>query len=185
MLRLTRPSTDDLEQVLEEQRGEQPTYAPVGGTIRDEFPAGYRVDRQSAVLGQGDETWAKAVGALKDWGPQRGSGLTVLADGSIAEGTNVVVVAPLPLGFALAACRVVAVVDEPDRWGFAYGTLPVHPEEGEEYFGVRRDEGVVSFEIVAFSKPRDPLARLGAPVARRVQVRATRRYLEAMQAAVR
>ena len=36
------------------------------------------------------------------------------------------------LGPVRAPCRVVYVVDEPDRRGFAYGTLPGHPEiDGE------------------------------------------------------
>jgi uncharacterized protein (UPF0548 family) len=33
-------------------------------------------------------------------------------------------------------CRVVYVVDEPRRAGFAYGTLPGHPEIGGERVGV-------------------------------------------------
>ena len=81
----------------------------------------------------------------------------------------------------LAACRIVAVVDEPDRYGFAYGTLPAHPEEGEELFLVTRaDDGTVRFEITVFSRPHDLLTRLGGPIARRVQQHASRRYLEGM-----
>ena len=38
-------------------------------------------------------------------------------------------------------CRVASVVDEPNRFGFAYGTLPIHPEQGEQSFIVERDEG--------------------------------------------
>ena len=34
--------------------------------------------------------------------------------------------------------QIVAVVDEPDRRGFAYGTLPGHPVSGEEAFVVHR-----------------------------------------------
>ena len=37
-------------------------------------------------------------------------------------------------------CRVVYVIDEPSRRGFAYGTLPGHPESGEEAFIVEIDE---------------------------------------------
>ena len=78
--------------------------------------------------------------------------------------------------------RVVAVVDRPDRCGFAYGTLPGHPEQGEESFVCDLDaDGSVRFHIRAFSRPHDPLARLGAPVSRHVQVRTTRAYLRAMK----
>ena len=81
-----------------------------------------------------------------------------------------------------APCRIVGVIDEPNRWGFAYGTLPGHPEQGEESFHVRRTAGgEVSFEIVAFSRPAALLARLGSPVARIVQARVTRAYLEGVR----
>eukprot|EP00913_Durusdinium_trenchii_P005672 g5290.t1 len=40
--------------------------------------------------------------------------------------------------WSLHACRIVEVVDEADRRGFAYGTLPAHGETGEECFLVER-----------------------------------------------
>jgi uncharacterized protein (UPF0548 family) len=94
--------------------------------------------------------------------------------------------APLPLmGFIDVVCRVVEVTDRTDRWGFAYGTLPVHPEVGEESFTVMRGpDNTVTFDIVAVSRPRHVLARTFPPVARRLQHIATTRYLEAMQSAV-
>ena len=100
-------------------------------------------------------------------------------------GLVVAMAAPLPMGWIDVVCRVVAVVDEPDRFGFTYGTLPVHPEQGEESFTVTRsDDGSITFEIVAVSRPRQPLARAFAPVARRLQAAATKGYLQAMQSEV-
>lgn len=53
-----------------------------------------------------------------------------------------------------AAVRVVYVVDEPNRKGFAYGTLAQHPESGEESFIVdRTDDGSVWLTITSFSRP--------------------------------
>ncbi len=67
--------------------------------------------------------------------------------------------APLPVGFIEVVCRVVDVVDQPDRCGFVYGTLPNHPEQGEESFIASRSaNGVLTFEIVAVSRPRQILA---------------------------
>jgi uncharacterized protein (UPF0548 family) len=59
------------------------------------------------------------------------------------------------LGIAVTApVRVVYVVDEPTRRGFAYGTLDGHPESGEESFVVdRTDDGSVWITITAFSRP--------------------------------
>ncbi len=112
-----------------------------------------------------------------------GRGLMVAADGGIEAGTNVALVAPLPIGWVDATCRIVTVVNEPDTFGFAYGTLSVHPERGEESFVVRRSAGVVQFEVVAVSRPAHPVARLAPAIARRLQDRAVGRYLAAMQAA--
>lgn len=78
-------------------------------------------------------------------------------------------------------CRVVRLVDEASVRGFAYGTLPGHPEQGEESFMVRRDEeGGVTLQIVAFSRPGRWWSRLGAPLAAAVQRRVTDRYLNAL-----
>ena len=70
------------------------------------------------------------------WGMQRGSGLRVQPSSELVTAGTVVVV---KIGFLKAPCRVVYVVDEPHVRGFAYGTLPGHPESGEERFVVRHD----------------------------------------------
>ena len=75
-------------------------------------------------------------------------------------------------------------MDEPDRYGFAYGTLPGHPERGEEAFVVERDKTGAVFKIIVFSRPAELLARLGGPVTRRIQRTATKRYLDGLAAFV-
>jgi uncharacterized protein (UPF0548 family) len=79
-----------------------------------------------------------------------------------------------------AVCRVVYVVDEPDRVGFAYGTLPGHPESGEESFILERLDGVTRFSVRAFSRPATQLARFGGPVTSLAQRIMTARYLVAV-----
>lgn len=78
--------------------------------------------------------------------------------------------------YSLNACRIVYVVDEEDpvkRFGFAYGTLAEHAESGEERFAVEWDRGedTVWYDILAFSRPRNLLARLGYPLSRLLQKR--------------
>lgn len=81
-----------------------------------------------------------------------------------------------------APCEVVAIVDEPRRRGFVYGTLPGHPARGEEAFTVVHEPNDrVVLHIVAFSKPANLFFALGAPVSRLVQGFVTRRYLRALQ----
>ena len=60
------------------------------------------------------------------------------------------------------------------KFGFAYGTLPEHAESGEERFLIEWDragDGGVWYDILAFSRPRQFLARLGHPWVRRLQKR--------------
>lgn len=121
-----------------------------------------------------------AAADLLGWRVHERAGLAVRASGPAAMG----VVVEMRLGIAAAAvripCRVVAVVEEPERRGFSYGTLPGHPECGEEEFLLERlADGSLQFTVSAFSRPATRLARLGGPVTRAVQRTMTRRYLEA------
>lgn len=158
------------------------TYAKVGYTRGDSPPSGYAELRRRAEIGTGVERFDQAWRILFGWGMHRNAGLRVrTSDGQVAEGT----VAVLRLGVGIAGVsapvRVVYVVDEARRKGFAYGTLPGHPESGEESFMVElHDDDAVTFTITAFSRPATRLARLGAPISRAVQSWVTSRYLRAV-----
>ena len=89
----------------------------------------------------------------------------------------------------LNACRIVCLIDEAgavETYGFAYGTLPDHAEQGEERFTVLWDhaDDSVRYEQFAFSRPSRLLTQLNYPLARTVQKRFARDALEAMQRAV-
>jgi len=159
----------------------------LGSTLDgEEPPPGYRRLRAARVVGHGRDHFEAAVAALDDWQVQRRSGAVVRADGgSLTAGTVAVVRLGLPvLGFVGvdAPVRIVGVVEEDQRRGFAYGTLPGHPEEGEEAFVVSiADDGVVRFTVDAFSRPASRLARLGGPLTSMAQEVMTRRYLAALE----
>ena len=77
--------------------------------------------------------------------------------------------------------RVVYIVDEPTRRGYAYGTLPGHPESGEEAFIVEHlDDGSVWLTIRAFSRPAHPALWIVYPVLRLFQAIFTSRYEHAL-----
>ena len=83
------------------------------------------------------------------------------------------------------ACQIIYVVDESgpiSRFGFAYGTLPDHAAIGEERFLIEwnQEDNSVWFDILAFSKPRHFLVRLGYPVVRLTQKRFGRESTNAM-----
>jgi uncharacterized protein (UPF0548 family) len=161
------------------------TYTSVGCSLSAETPPDLRRRRWSTALASPDAL-SRARSALEDWQVHRGAGLVVEADGPLTVGTNVAMGAPLPVGWIDVTCRIVAVVDEPDRFGFAYGTLPNHPEVGEESFTVARQPagGPVEFVVESVSRPAHPLARLAPPITERLQASATARYLDAMQQVV-
>lgn len=184
-IRLTRPSQEALASLAQAATSDSLTYGPVGISTMAEPPAGYRRARWSASLGNGEHAFDRAVRALQHWKVHDGAGLAVHAAGPPEVGSVVAMAAPLPIGWIDVVCRVVDVVDEPDRFGFTYGTLPVHPEQGEESFTViRLPDGSTEFQIVSASRPRHILARAVPPVARGLQSAATNRYLAAMRSSI-
>jgi uncharacterized protein (UPF0548 family) len=73
------------------------------------------------------------------------------------------------------------VLDEPDRQGFGYGTLPGHPESGEESFVVRRDGDRVTLTVGAYSRPGLLVTRLAGSAGRLGQRLMVRRYAAALR----
>jgi uncharacterized protein (UPF0548 family) len=74
--------------------------------------------------------------------------------------------------------RVVYVVDEPDRRGAAFGSLPGHPLAGEELFVVeRREDDSVWLTVRIFSRPSGGFWSVVRPALRLVQFFLVRRYL--------
>lgn len=159
----------------------QPLTYDDPGVTRDGTDTGELGLDRRVELGTGPQVWATAAAGLLSWQVQTGAGLHVAVSAPrVAEGGVVT------LGFGptwlrlLAPCRVVWVVEEPDRCAFGYGTLPGHPESGEEAFSlIRTSDGRVTFAVTASSRPATRVARLGGPVTRRVQHHIVERYLAA------
>ncbi|MCD9198310.1 DUF1990 domain-containing protein [Aeromicrobium wangtongii] len=154
------------------------TYPEVGATAGD-LPGGYHHIRASRVIGQGQAALSNAAAALLSWQMHERAGVRKISGPAGAvEGCDL---AFRWLGLRFE-CRVVSVFDEPDRRGFTYGTLPRHPECGEEQFVVELDPQTqaVTATITAFSKPSSWIVRAGGPVPRIVQAHMTQRYLRAL-----
>jgi uncharacterized protein (UPF0548 family) len=176
------PAPDRLARFIREQSALPLTYREHGASLAA-MPAGYRHDRWTADLGPfSPGQLERAAHALLSWQAQRGAGLAIVPGTPVRDGATFAIVIRLPVLYATAAGRVVRVLDEPDRRGFAYGTLPGHPEQGEEAFVVAGEAGRLVLTVQAFSRPRHPLARLGGPVTRALQRRTNLRYLDAMRA---
>ena len=163
------------------------TYSHVGETLRTNLIGSpvprFRSLERSAVIGSGRADFERASAKVLLWGIQTGSGMTVAGATGVplVAGDEVRLTIPFGPFRVPAPARVVYVVDEPSRAGFAYGTLPGHPERGEEAFLVDlADDGTVTVTIRAFSRPANWFWALGAPVLRLAQELYTRRYLRAL-----
>jgi uncharacterized protein (UPF0548 family) len=159
----------DLGALLDAARRAGVTYDHVGSTL----VAGRA---RSLVVGHGEADFTAARDALRTWVPHAGIHARVVPAGPVEEGATVLVV----LGPVAVPCRVVAVVDGPDRFAFAYGTLPGHPERGEECFLAEHlPDGAVRVTVRVQARPA-AAARLAAPVVAVLQRAASGRYLRAV-----
>lgn len=162
------------------------TYEPVGAT-RDRLPEGFHHLRRSGVVGHGQHNFERASEAVLHWQAQRRSGIRVEASTDRARPGAVLrlQIGPRPLAVT-APARVVYVVDEEGRRGFAYGTLPGHPEAGEEAFVVElRPDGDVVLTVTAYSRPASLLTRAAGPVNAVFQRFMAGRYVAAIRRATR
>lgn len=189
-------STDSLSEV-------PVTYAAVGATQAADLlthpPRGFRAMQARTRIGHGDARWEFACQQVMSWGIQRRSGFRVLPAGAVADahleqvfssdghemlraGDSVQLVA---LGVR-SPVRVIYLVDEANRRGFAYGTLPGHPECGEESFVIdRTEDGSVWMTIRSFSHPSSRRWWAVYPVLRIMQAVITRRYLRSLSVPIR
>lgn len=192
MFSLRKPSPETLRQVISEQRVLEFSYAAVGETNDGQMPAAYNVDHTRVELGKGAAAFERARSALERWEQFHVGWLEAFPnDTPLRKGETVVVVArAFPL-WCTNAARIVYTIDEATapvaRFGFAYGTLPAHVERGEERFLIEWDRAteVVSFDILAFSRPRHYLVRLTQRRARALQKRFAEQSAAAMKRAVR
>ena len=185
MFRISEPSERDVVEFISSQHNLPFTYAEVGATNATP-PATFKVDHNRIRLGEGEATYRRAVEDLKNW-RQFDLGWVVIAPRGVAVevGATVAVKARAFGTWSLSASRVVYVIDEPRRWGFAYGTLPDHVECGEERFLVEwLADDSVWYDILAFSRPQHPLVKLSSPLARMLQKRFARESLARMKSSV-
>jgi uncharacterized protein (UPF0548 family) len=191
---LLRAPTDDQARAYLARQGEQPfSYDGVGCT-REPLTAcrGWNIDRQRVLLGPGEDVFYRASAAIDAWRMFPPEMTRVVGGDVPARGLAVAVVyraAVMPIWLVMPA-RVVYTMHEDDgsisRHGFAYGTLPGHPERGEERFLVQwnRETDEVHYDLLAVSQPSSWFARLGYWYARLEQARFRRLSGAAMQRAV-
>lgn len=162
------------------------TYACVGATepaagFWTARPPGFLRHESTVVVGHGSAAWDDAVHRVLRWDVKTASGFVVEPAGPVEVGDECRVTFPVgPVG-VVEPVRVVAVCREPDRVGFAYGTLAGHPVSGEEAFVVSRDgSGAVRLTLRSLTRPAPSAWALAFPVLLVVQRVVRRRYRRAL-----
>lgn len=192
ILKIMNPSLDlpdeaALTQHLQTQQNQEFAYPEVGSSA-GKPPEGYDHDHESTLLGFGDGVFRAATKALCEWAMFPPSWTQIYpSNAPIEKGTVVLVLFRLfGLWWWRNSSRIVYLIDEPARFGFAYGTLPAHIERGEEIFWVElRDDGSVWYSIRAFSKPNRWYVWLAYPLARAYQRKFRRDSFAAMEKKVK
>lgn len=148
----------------------------------------YRRSEVSAPIGAGEALWMRASADLLRWRVKTASGFRVASSppsasaAPVSPGRRLTITAGL-LGITVTEpVEVVAVVEERDRVGFAYRTLPGHPVSGEEAFILHRDGAEIRLTVRSLTRaaPQQPW-RMLYPLLRVAQRVARRRYLRALR----
>lgn len=192
MFLITKPTEESIVQCIEAQKNSLFSYRNVGSTRNGRAPDGYTVDHNRIQLGSGREMFERAIEAVRNWKMFGLSWTELYFDTTPIEVGETVVVLIKHFGFwSLNAARIVYVLDETSdaiqKFGFAYGTLTEHGEQGEERFLVKynKTDESVWYDLYAFSRPNHFLAKLGYPLSRYLQKQFAAESKQAMLKAVR
>jgi uncharacterized protein (UPF0548 family) len=173
-----RPSSQTVDRFREVAEKDSLSYTEVGGTVNGSLPSSYNVDHNRVRLGYGADVFHRARVALGEWKMFELGWVELMHPSAPIESGQTVLILARTWGlYSLSASRVLKIIDDDDgairRWGFSYGTLMHHVERGEERFAVehRRDDGSVWYDLLAYSVPHHPLAKLGYPISRAAQRR--------------
>ena len=188
------PAGAELAAFLDAQRDEgaapEYSYPEIGASRHNaQRPLGYDLDHNRVQIGTGMADFKAAGAALRAWRMFPAPWTRIAPANAPIQVGEIVAMQAHALGlWWLNACRIVYVLDEQgpmQRFGFAYGTLLAHVEQGEERFSVElHADGRVYYDLRAFSRPRYWPVRLGKLIARRLQARFVRESQAAMRGAV-
>jgi len=179
---LSYPKQELLNQFLKETEHLTFNYQEIGFT-QHQMPEGYAHDYYHISLGKGDLIWQKAKTALSSWQHFPFSFTKIYPETTPIKTDETVVVMIHILGLWWRnSTKIVYSINENNRFGFAYGTLTEHAEQGEEAFWIEMDKDEqVTYHIKAFSKPKFWMARLAYPLTRMYQRKFARASLTQMK----
>lgn len=176
------PTDPELAQFLDSRQAQPFSYREVAAT-RGNPPRGFDNDHSSVYLGKGDDIWLNAKNALTRWKQFPEPWTLIFQQTTQIEKDTIVAVLFRLFGlWWINSAKIIYTIDEANKFGYAYGTLPGHLEKGEECFWIEKDEtGAVYYHIKAFSRPAYWFIWLAYPLARHFQKRFVRQSLSIMR----
>jgi uncharacterized protein (UPF0548 family) len=172
MFLLTQPDSKTVAKFITDAKTYNLSYKEVGATTKFEAPADFNIDHNRIRIGNGWIDFDRAKAAIRTWKMFDLGWVKLIDDKTPIEVGQTVAILVRHFGFySLNAARIVYVINETQRFGFAYGTLTEHGEIGEERFSVEFDgeTGEVWYDLYAFSRPALFLAKIGYPLSRYLQ----------------
>lgn len=189
-MQFRKPTPEAIAAFIRRQHGSPLSYdfATLSQNIPNtKTPPGYVFDQRREIIGSRPEQWERAKDAIRQWVMFQNGWTELHAPDGPPQVDNIVGMLTQLAGLWWLNCaRVLYVIDEtkPERkrFGFGYGTLFSHVERGEERFMVEQDAaGNIWYDLAAFSRPRQILARLAFPITRRVQLKFGADSMQAMR----
>lgn len=192
MFLLQKPSDEEIRDFIAGQSRLSFSYEAIGATKNHAAPGNYPINCLRKEIGKGQKIYTKAADALFSW-QMYATNWTKLypLNSPVEEGKVVAVLAKHFAFWSLNPCRVIYLLKEEtngfQRKGFAFGTLPAHSEKGEEQFSVEWDKSSdrVWYELYAFAKAQNWLAKIGFPLVGLLQRRFAEDSFQAMLNAVK
>ncbi len=169
MFSVRKPTSAKLATICESAQASPLSYSKYAGAISTlngltglHAPPGFSIDHTRSKIGRGPHAFVAAKVAMQQWQHfDLGCVRVANPETPIAPG-EVVAVEVHALGlWSVNLSRILYVIDEPNRFGFAYGTTPLHAERGEEPSLLEYDpnSGNLSYDLLAISQPAHPLAK--------------------------
>ncbi|HZT35622.1 MAG TPA: DUF1990 domain-containing protein [Nitrososphaera sp.] len=179
MFTLSKPSGQLLEKIIQQESQSAPAYQEIALTRDGRTPSsGYRTHEIAVKLAEGEASFEVACDAMRAWKHFPSCGILLYPSTPvIEEGTNLIVCARHIFLWSINACRIIYIIDESTsdkrRFGYGYGTLPIHSERGEERFLLEweRQSNAVTYQILAFSAANHMLVSIFWPLAKVIQDR--------------
>ena len=172
-MHLGRPSADVLGRLQERAEDFEPVNAV--GLLERPLQDGYRKDTWTVLADDFDNSCE----ALWNWAGHEAAGIALFPERPrIARGGVLALSIPLGPIAASATCQIVDIINEEDRYGFVYSTLPHHPVSGEEMFVVSTEDGQARVTVTAVWRPATVATSIFPPLTRFLQGRAINRYMK-------